>query len=193
MIIGTMSSMAMGVADFPIQTLKLLKIHPDADSGDSSGRLTGRYHRACFVCTDCSAPFPNGEFYVMDNAPLCSIHYHQRAGTNCRRCGDGIEGRYAETDRGQMFHERCFRCVRCDEMLGEEYWDLDGRPMCKLHAFEKTRAEAMRGGGAMGGARREPRKRTTRLGMMGMGMGMAMNSGGGMGGYGTRAGREWRE
>ena len=29
-IIGTMSSMAMGVADMPIVTLKALKIHPDA-------------------------------------------------------------------------------------------------------------------------------------------------------------------
>lgn len=40
MIIGTMSSMAMGVADFPIQTLKMLKIHPDADHRKASEQST---------------------------------------------------------------------------------------------------------------------------------------------------------
>ncbi|KAJ4402604.1 hypothetical protein N0V91_007143 [Didymella pomorum] len=36
---------------------------------DSSGRLTGRYHRSCFVCRTCGDGFPTAEFYVYDNAP----------------------------------------------------------------------------------------------------------------------------
>ncbi|KAI9703540.1 MAG: hypothetical protein M1820_005844 [Bogoriella megaspora] len=39
-LIGTMSSMMMGVADFPIETLKALRIHPDSKSKASSSSST---------------------------------------------------------------------------------------------------------------------------------------------------------
>ncbi|KAF2182548.1 glycosyltransferase family 1 protein [Zopfia rhizophila CBS 207.26] len=39
-IIGTMTTMMMGVADFPIETLKLLNIHPDAKKGKQPVRVS---------------------------------------------------------------------------------------------------------------------------------------------------------
>lgn len=30
----------------------------------SDGKIVGKYHRKCFSCFDCAAPFPDGEFYV---------------------------------------------------------------------------------------------------------------------------------
>lgn len=30
----------------------------------SDGKIVGKYHRDCFNCFDCAAPFPDGEFYV---------------------------------------------------------------------------------------------------------------------------------
>ncbi|KAI2785671.1 hypothetical protein POX_h09429 [Penicillium oxalicum] len=47
----------------------------------SDGRLTGRYHRGCFVCFDCHSPFPSADFYVLDNRPYCAQHYHERNGS----------------------------------------------------------------------------------------------------------------
>ncbi|KAK4503548.1 hypothetical protein PRZ48_004463 [Zasmidium cellare] len=37
-LIGTMSTMMLGVADFPIETLKALKIHPDSKTSKSEGK-----------------------------------------------------------------------------------------------------------------------------------------------------------
>ncbi|KAF2666665.1 hypothetical protein BT63DRAFT_315218 [Microthyrium microscopicum] len=154
---------------------------------DRSGRLSGRYHRACFTCVDCSAPFPSGEFYVLNDTPLCKRDYHLRNGSCCVRCSDGIEGQYVDTDGRSKWHTECFSCVRCDEVLGQEYWEVDGRQMCRRHAFERVNgngAYGVNGGNGGGDGTGRPMKRRTRLGMMGMGGGGGY--GGFSGGYGGR-------
>ena len=74
------------------------------------GQLSGRYHRACFVCKTCRAPFPTADFYVLGNHPYCNRHYHQLNGSLCRQCDRGIEGQYVETDSKQKCHPHCFTC-----------------------------------------------------------------------------------
>lgn len=66
----------------------------------ADGRLTGRYHKQCFVCTTCRAPFSSQEleFYVLHDAPYCARHYHELNGSLCAGCGVGIEGQYLETE-----------------------------------------------------------------------------------------------
>ena len=76
----------------------------------ADGRLTGRYHKQCFVCTTCREPFPTNDFYVIDNSPLCARHYHEQNGTMCLSCDRGIEGQYLETETKQKFHSHCFAC-----------------------------------------------------------------------------------
>ena len=55
----------------------------------SDGRLTGHYHKACFVCTTCRAPFATASFYVLRDAPYCARDYHRLNGSCCGGCGGG--------------------------------------------------------------------------------------------------------
>ena len=75
----------------------------------ADGRLTGRWHKQCFVCKTCKEPFPTMDFYVLGNDPYCGRHYHQLNQTLCSNCDRGIEGQYVETDQ-QKFHPHCFNC-----------------------------------------------------------------------------------
>ena len=76
----------------------------------ADGRLTGRYHKQCFVCQTCKEPFQTTDFYVIDNNPYCGRHYHELNGSLCKTCDRGIEGQYLETEVKQKFHPHCFTC-----------------------------------------------------------------------------------
>ena len=77
----------------------------------ADGRLTGHYHKRCFVCKTCREPFQSADFYVIGNHPYCSRHYHQLNGSLCRSCDRGIEGQYLETEVKQKYHPQCFTCL----------------------------------------------------------------------------------
>ncbi|TKX20596.1 LIM domain-containing protein 1 [Elsinoe australis] len=140
----------------------------------ADGRLTGRYHKACFVCSTCSAPFSGTEFYVLKDKPYCEHHYHSLNGSLCTSCDRGIEGQYLETEKREKYHPRCLCCSTCREGLGEEYFDVGGRVYCERHAVAEVRrlgggagqgqqGNGMLGVGGQGTWRAE--KRRTRLGM----------------------------
>ena len=76
----------------------------------ADGRLTGRYHKQCFVCQTCKEPFQTADFYVIENNPYCARHYHELNGSLCKTCDRGIEGQYLETEVKQKFHPHCFTC-----------------------------------------------------------------------------------
>ena len=76
----------------------------------ADGRLTGRYHKDCFVCKTCKEPFKTADFYIMNNDPYCSRHYHQLNGSLCKSCDRGIEGQYLEAETKSKFHPACFTC-----------------------------------------------------------------------------------
>lgn len=77
----------------------------------ADGRLTGKYHKACFVCARCYEPFASTEFYVLDDKPYCEQHYHKLNGSLCGGCGVGIEGQYLEDEAHVKYHPGCFRCL----------------------------------------------------------------------------------
>ncbi|PNS16627.1 Paxillin-like protein 1 [Sphaceloma murrayae] len=136
----------------------------------ADGRLTGRYHRTCFVCTTCSTPFSGTEVYVLNDRPFCEQHYHSLNGSLCTSCDKGIEGQYLETERGEKFHPRCLCCSTCREGLGEEYFDVGGRVYCERHAVAEVRRLGGGGGGGGAGGMLGPggwraERRRTRLGM----------------------------
>ena len=127
------------------------------------GRLTGRYHKACFVCTTCRNPFQTADFYVIDNHPYCGRHYHELNDSLCQGCNRGIEGQYLETETYQKFHSYCFTCQECHRILKDDYFQWQGRTLCEQHAFKAANQPSS----ALGlGARRYPEKRSTRLMMM---------------------------
>lgn len=134
----------------------------------AGGQLTGRYHKECFACKTCRAPFPTAEFYVINNAPYCSRHYHELNGSLCRKCDLGIEGQYLQTDRREKYHAHCFSCTECRVRLTEDYFEVNGNYFCERHAFSMTRNRGPAYGnnnlGVHGASR--PEKRRTRLMMM---------------------------
>ena len=150
----------------------------------ADGRLSGRYHKRCFVCKTCQEPFQTADFYVLDNHPYCEQHYHQLNGSLCKSCDRGIEGQYLETELKQKFHPACFTCQvshsyvggwrrgtggndanfgsqDCRKVLRDDYFEMNGRMYCEQHAFRAAQQASILGPG-----RRHPERRTTRLMMM---------------------------
>ncbi|PYI14361.1 hypothetical protein BO99DRAFT_25931 [Aspergillus violaceofuscus CBS 115571] len=114
----------------------------------ADGRLTGRYHRACFVCFQCKTPFQTADFYVLEDRPFCAQHYHERNGSLCATCHTGIEGQYLETDerrgRGpgdrQKFHPECLKCRTCGIALNGDYFEWYGQVYCERDARQAAAA-----------------------------------------------------
>lgn len=129
----------------------------------ADGRLTGRYHKQCFVCHTCRQPFQTAEFYVMNNQPYCARHYHELNDSLCTSCDRGIEGQYLETEAKQKFHPYCFGCQECHIILKDDYYEFNGRTLCEQHAFGAARTSTP---SSLGPGRRFPERRTTRLMMM---------------------------
>ncbi|KAL8690428.1 MAG: hypothetical protein Q9224_004409 [Gallowayella concinna] len=125
----------------------------------ADGRLTGRYHRSCFVCKTCKEPFQTADFYVLDNHPFCARHYHELNHSLCKACDKGIEGQYLETELKQKFHPYCFTCQECHKILRDDYFEMNGKTYCEQHAFRAAQQQTS----PLGPGRRHPERRTTKL------------------------------
>ncbi|TQV93980.1 LIM domain-containing protein [Cordyceps javanica] len=157
----------------------------------ADGRLTGKYHKACFVCSTCSRPFTSAEFYVHRDRPYCEIHYHKLNGSLCGACDRGIEGQYAEDEARVKYHVGCFRCLDCGLSLSDGYFEVDGKPYCERDAWHRVESEMpplsppfpveadYRGGGSqsMKAAPAPPRSRDGRGGQASRGVGAGMERG----------------
>ncbi|EGS18643.1 uncharacterized protein CTHT_0052480 [Thermochaetoides thermophila DSM 1495] len=101
----------------------------------ADGRLTGRYHKACFVCSTCKEPFSSSTFYVLDDRPYCELHYHKLNGSLCGSCGRGIEGQYLEDESSVKHHPGCFKCKACGIVLRDGYFEVNGKAYCEKDAW----------------------------------------------------------
>ncbi|KAG6324956.1 hypothetical protein E4U22_006744 [Claviceps purpurea] len=153
----------------------------------ADGRLTGKYHKACFVCSTCRAPFSSSVFYVLGDKPYCEQDYHKLNNSLCGSCKRGIEGQFAEDEAGVKYHLRCFRCLDCGVSLVDGYFEVAGYAYCERDAWRRVKAaqagvgvgekEARRSGGGGGpGGQQPPRGRTMPHG----------GGGGGGGGFTSR-------
>ena len=113
----------------------------------ADGRLTGKYHKACFVCSTCSEPFTSAEFYVLNDKPYCEQHYHKLNGSLCGSCGRGIEGQYLEDEFEIKYHVGCFRCLDCGRSLSEGYFEVDGKSYCERDAWRRVQQPWLAGKG----------------------------------------------
>ncbi|KAL2071495.1 hypothetical protein VTL71DRAFT_12730 [Oculimacula yallundae] len=133
----------------------------------ADGRLTGRYHKQCFVCKTCAEPFQTATFYVIDDSPYCERHYHKLNGSVCRSCNRGIEGQYLESERKEKFHPGCLTCADCKRNLRHDYFEMNGRVYCERDAFRRAQTQPrFLGPGGGGGVSNRMERRTTRLMMM---------------------------
>lgn len=145
----------------------------------ADGRLTGRYHKACFVCTTCQQPFSSATFYVLEDKPYCELHYHELNGSLCGGCGNGIEGQYLEDENTKKHHPGCFRCGDCGLVLNDGYFEVGGRAFCEKDAWR--RVQPRKGSGQQQNQGMVP---SSNLGLPPRGPGDLWNGGGGGGGYG---------
>lgn len=136
----------------------------------ADGRLTGRWHKSCFVCRTCDKPFATAEFYVINDNAYCEHHYHEKNGSLCNGCHRGIEGQYLETtsttrfgSSEKKFHPRCFTCSTCHEVLAEDYFEISGKVLCERHALAVLRQQQLRNGPRMDRRDVFAERRTTRL------------------------------
>lgn len=104
------------------------------------GRLTGKYHKACFVCTTCTEPFASAEFYILNNKPYCGDHYHELNGSLCGTCRTGIEGQYVADETNAKHHVKCFRCLDCGQSLSDGYYEVNGQAYCERDAFRRVQS-----------------------------------------------------
>ena len=132
----------------------------------ADGRLTGRYHKHCFVCQTCSEPFQTATFYVHGDRPYCERHYHKVNGSVCTTCDKGIEGQYLESESKQKFHPGCLTCSDCKRTLRNDYFEMDSRVYCERDAFRRAQQQKRFLGPGGGGASSRMERRTTRLMMM---------------------------
>ncbi|KAI0134446.1 LIM domain-containing protein [Xylariales sp. AK1849] len=154
----------------------------------ADGRLSGRYHKACFVCTTCQNPFTSSTFYVLDDKPYDGECYHRLNGSCCGTCGNGIEGQYLEDESMSKHHPGCFCCGDCGQVLRDGYFEVNGKAYCERDAWRRIQQSAVTKGPGRGGMKPQtngrpfglpsgnrlgppglrPRmeKRMTRLGMM---------------------------
>ncbi|KAK4176178.1 hypothetical protein QBC36DRAFT_188123 [Triangularia setosa] len=117
----------------------------------ADGRLTGRYHKPCFVCSTCQEPFSSATFYVLDDRPYCEQHYHKLNGSLCGSCGKGIEGEYLEDETSRKHHVGCFKCGDCGMALRDGYFEVSGRAFCEKDAWRRVQQpQPMMGGRGMG-------------------------------------------
>jgi hypothetical protein len=105
----------------------------------ADGRLTGRYHKACFVCTECTRLFESLEFYVINDMPYCELDYHTLNGSLCGTCKRGIEGQYLEDEALVKYHySGCFCCDDCGRDLIDGYFELNNKVYCERHATRRV-------------------------------------------------------
>lgn len=132
----------------------------------ADGRLSGRYHKQCFVCQTCRFPFATASFYVIADQPYCEHDYHTLNDSLCHSCNRGIEGQYLETEARQKFHPKCLTCNTCRKVLSQDYFEVGDGVFCERHAFAQVPGPGAFLGAEMGKGRRNPERRTTRLMMM---------------------------
>jgi hypothetical protein len=104
----------------------------------ADGRLTGRYHKKCFVCKACKTSFPTAEFYVHNDHPYCAHHYHELENSLCATCGKGIEGLYMETSNVAGRGKESLKCATCKMRLDHDYFELSGKVYCERDAFRQA-------------------------------------------------------
>ncbi|QUC16050.1 uncharacterized protein UV8b_00291 [Ustilaginoidea virens] len=106
----------------------------------ADGRLSGKYHKACFVCSTCHEPFSSSVFYVLEDRPYCEHHYHKLNNSICGSCNRGIEGQFAEDETQVKHHVGCFRCLDCRVSLTDGYFEVGGSAYCERDAWKRIQS-----------------------------------------------------
>lgn len=131
-----------------------------------TGELSGQWHRLCFTCNfpECGVEFnKNVQCYALNDAPYCNHHYHQLNNTLCEHCSIGIEGECIENELSQKWHLSCLRCYKCNNLIKQDYYLMNGSIVCERDAVNIMNGTATLENGLMLLALDKIEKRRTRL------------------------------
>lgn len=94
------------------------------------------FHQDHFMCTTCSSPFPNMEFYKYEGKPYCEEHFISQFATKCTKCSEVIDGLMFEVG-DDSYHDTCFICAHPDDphqiTEGSEFHEMKGELFCASH------------------------------------------------------------
>jgi len=108
---------------------KCSKCNQVITDGSAISALDKYWHRDHFTCKQCNQPFSDGKFFEDEGHPYCSQHYHQRKGTFCGKCGNIIDG-VCVSALNKKWHQDCFRCTNCTNVLSGQVMVADEKPYC---------------------------------------------------------------
>lgn len=97
--------------------------------GRSVTALGKVWHPEHFTCTTCQVPFAGSAFREHEGKPYCESHYHQYFGRMCFKCNKPVVDRGVEVF-GKIYHREHFTCTGCENILGKEIMEWDGKPLC---------------------------------------------------------------
>ncbi|KNC75509.1 hypothetical protein SARC_11968 [Sphaeroforma arctica JP610] len=88
---------------------------------DAGLRDTGTWHNQCFTCEECDAGLRDTGYFVHPdtNVLQCQKCHVKAVSPKCDKCEDYITDRTFEY-AGKKYHESCFTCSTCNEMLCEK-------------------------------------------------------------------------
>ncbi|KAJ3188305.1 hypothetical protein HDU85_005456 [Gaertneriomyces sp. JEL0708] len=110
--------------------------------GETICALDNTFHRDCFVCKSCKAPFPDKSFYVFGNDPFCRLCYHTENNSICGSCEEPIEGPCAEVlELNKRYHPECWCCCVCRMPLTSTYYSFGQKPYCEMDILTVYRQE----------------------------------------------------
>ena len=98
--------------------------------GRSVTALGHVYHPEHFVCAQCHCPFPDSNFFEVENKPYCELHYKQLFAERCHKCDKAILGEVARAC-GKCWHPGCFVCTSCEKTFPTmQFWAWEDKPYC---------------------------------------------------------------
>ncbi|KAK4051937.1 hypothetical protein OIV83_002642 [Microbotryomycetes sp. JL201] len=108
----------------------------------SDGKISGKYHPECFACFECTRPFKDAEFYVLDRKPCCQSCWHKANNSMCIGCNRPIEGPCVslvgeDNGHGGRYHPEHFVCsfTSCALPLPDYHFLIGSLPYCEDHAW----------------------------------------------------------
>lgn len=88
------------------------------------------YHSECLVCSRCNNSL-NSSVRMRDGCFYCTQCFDAVWGKRCNTCKERIKGKVVSPTQDQHYHPKCFKCVRCSEVITDAFGiEPDGSAIC---------------------------------------------------------------
>lgn len=77
------------------------------------------WHPECFKCTICKTWLASGEYYGVDDNPMCKDCFTTKSSRKCTACQEPIVKKGVQHGLA-LYHSDCFNCSKCNSNLTNE-------------------------------------------------------------------------